>query len=275
MIGQWKLEPIPKNKPTPKRSSASYFEKICDGMCRNGYTTPIWISLHFFISPTTPPYPFALLPPSYLNVFTYFSWGILCTYLIFAISSCMMTIVIIFVTYGFLMHNVLKNELFPQSRNGYTTHDQLRNKGNLFRAYRQFEILHKYANSTFEHVILPGQILVTQGCLSCNYVLLTSWTNLDVSSISILIMWTFLGITMWTVFLLTTSLVSTQGRRMLDSWKFLNWSKAEMKYMKKFKKGCRPLGVRVGGFYCVKQINVLKYLHGIFRGTFRALLALG
>lgn len=121
---------------------------------------------------------------------------------------------------------------------------------------------------------MPAQAIFTENCLFSNFVLITQWNHLDVGTASVLALFSIFGFIILSIDLVAGSYIYMQSQRMLSSWKFFDWPKVKKKYLGKFKKGCRPLAVRAGGYFCIRRLSVLKFWQGIVRGTFRALLAL-
>lgn len=57
------------------------------------------------------------------------------------------------------------------------------------------------------------------------------------------------------------------------SWKRHTWeSKPKARYMRKFRKACRPLLIRYQETFVVKRITPFVYVKGVIRGIFRAVL---
>lgn len=268
-LGEWK----PTFKPEKDRLTY-YFDRFILSLAIACVTCPVWIGLHFFIFPTNPAYPFSFLPPSYLNTWTYLGFGAYYTLALYGVWTSLMTVGLMGATYAFMIFSVLRKDLMGRTKLGYSTLNTLRTRENLPRVYRELEILHKYLIFSFDHIIIPTQSIATQICLSCNFILITGWADLDLATASILILWSCGGLSVWTAFLLTGSYIFNQGKKITASWKYLDWTRGDKKYMGKFKKGCRPLAIRVGGYFCVRKLSVLKFWQGIVRGTFRALLAL-
>jgi len=59
------------------------------------------------------------------------------------------------------------------------------------------------------------------------------------------------------------------------SWKSLKTkSKLESKYVNKFRKGCKPVYIGLIGVFAIKRLTLPKYIYGLTRSIFRALLAI-
>lgn len=62
---------------------------------------------------------------------------------------------------------------------------------------------------------------------------------------------------------------------MLTSWRNLHYkSPKEMKYFKKYAKTCQPLTFGAPGVFTIKRLTVLTFSMNVFKGTFKAVLAL-
>lgn len=234
---------------------------------------PFLMVTHYFIFPFSPAYPFCVIP-SWFNSYTYLALGIIYLRLLHGVFGNLTTVSVFGIAYVFVLFNVIHKEFLGRSKKGYSTEPCLRERDNLPRVYREFEILHKNVNLCFQHIIIPLQTIITQLSLFCNFTMITQGHNLDLTTSIILCFWSSGTLVIWTAFLTTGGYIYLQGKTTLSSWKYLKWSKWDKKYMSKFRRGCRPLALRVGGYYCVRRLSVLKFWQGIVRGTFRALLAL-
>lgn len=250
-----------------------YLDLICALLTIACVCCPFLMTAHYFIFPFSPAYPFVLATDLF-HPLTYLAIGLIYLRLLHAVFANLTTICLLGLVYVFVLFHVLHKEFLGRSSKGYNTEPALRTRINLPGIYRQFEILHKNVNLCFEHLIIPLQTIITQLCLFCNFTIISQGQNLDATTGVILGFWSAGGLVIWTVFLTTGGYVYLQGKNTLASWKYLEWPKPDKRYMSKFKMGCRPLAIRVGGYYCVRRLSVLKFWQGIVRGTFRALLTL-
>lgn len=129
-------------------------------------------------------------------------------------------------------------------------------------------------NAVLAPVLIPAQAIVTQFSLSCNYLLIRDWAYLDATSTSLLVLWSGGVLFLWTVVLSSGGYIQSQGRRTIVSWKYFNWPRAKKAELSRFRRSCKPLAIRAGGYFCIGKLTLLKFFRGIVRGTFRALLAL-
>jgi hypothetical protein len=139
--------------------------------------------------------------------------------------------------------------------------------------YRTLELLHKQAMSIFGVMLLPGQTLLGQFILYSNYTLIKHWNELD-STIKCVV--TILDLT---VLCFWFSILEVCGRFYMEATKSLKSLKLlpvrnrmETRYLSKFRKSTRPLTISYGEVFKIKRLSVLKFLRGIVKGTFRALL---
>lgn len=168
-------------------------------------------------------YPTSLLTSLQLGIFPYLAYGVFYTWMLFAIWANISVNGIILGSYGFLIFNVLQRELMGHSKTGYSTRNVLRSENNLTRVYREFEILHKYVNSIFEHILLPAHIVCGQVCIACNFMLITGRKYLDGTTVLILVFWSTCALTVWSIILVMGSFVYSHGEEVLSLWKYLDW----------------------------------------------------
>jgi len=51
-------------------------------------------------------------------------------------------------------------------------------------------------------------------------------------------------------------------------------SNFESKYASKYRKGCKPIQIGLIGVFTIKQLSSPKYIYGLTKGIFRALLTI-
>jgi hypothetical protein len=162
------------------------------------------------------------------------------------------------------------NEFRPnQSR--YRTINALRKPMNLVLEYRMVEILHKLGMSTFGSLLLPFHILMGQFILFSNVSALRGGKDFDFNFIIL----SFYAQAAWFCVLEFGGRFHKNSTKTVKSWKYFNFkTKAEAKYMSKFRKACVPLCLEAKGVFSVKRLSVLKFIRSVVRGTFRAVLTL-
>jgi len=227
------------------------------------------VKYHYFLRPHDKIYPFSLFPSSFFNIVSYLVYGFCTLYL--DISCWVLTGFIIFLVLTFcaVMLPLIYVE-FVAKKSCYEFSPRFRTVVNLPSAYRSVEILHLNVNQILEFGIIPLQASIGQNTLYCNFLLITRWNQIDISTKIILASWIGTLCTCWTFGLDFAGRFNTQAKVLLRSWDHWEWSKRDMKLIKRFQKSCRPLGMRAGPYYCIKKRSVLLFLRGIFEGTFRA-----
>lgn len=232
------------------------------------------ISCHYFLFPTNPIYPFSVFPIWFFNPVTYIFNGLIWIYLLISLWSNVIFVVTCSLIFVMFIIKTIYNTAFVSNQASYDTLNSLRTSRNLPLAYLKVEILHKNVNNLIEPFIIPVQTLITQIVLYCNYILITQWDHLETMIVAILLMFAILFTVLWTVGLEIAGQFHRTNIHILRSWKYFDWSKSEMKQLSKFRKARRPLAFRVGGYYCIKRLHVLKFLKGLTNGTLRAVLAM-
>ncbi|OXA45300.1 hypothetical protein Fcan01_20189 [Folsomia candida] len=175
---------------------------------------PVWVLLHYLIFPTNAAY-----PCSFMWLFCrwelYLLSGGSYFWLLISIFSNITTVSIFtLVIYIFVICTILSKEFFAPSvrkTRNYTTSNSLRSPGNLQLAYRTFELLVKNANDVIAPVLVPAQAVITQFSLSCNYLLILDHASLDLTSASLLLLWSGGALALWTVVLAFGGYIHTQG----------------------------------------------------------------
>jgi hypothetical protein len=155
----------------------------------------------------------------------------------------------------------------------YRTSNRMRRFENFSTEYRTLELLHKQAMSIFGVMIIPEQNLVGQFVLYSNYTLIKYWNELDFTIKCVITMMDLTVLCFWFIILEVCGRFYMEAAKSLKSWKLLPVrNRMEAKYLSKFRKASRPLVIGFGEVFKIKRLTVLKFLRGIVKGTFRALL---
>ena len=191
----------------------------------------------------------------------------------FSVWSLLMSVGFLIAAYFSVFLKIFPREFKPNQKQ-YNTINALRCPNNLPVQYRSLEVLHKNALEIAAPCIIPIQVIFTNLCLFCNFTLITQWNKMNTVTKAVLLLWTCAVLVAWITGLQFGGWMRLKSIQVLRSWYFYEWSKADMKYMRRFQRSCKPLAIRVGKMYCIKRNSVLTFLRGIVRGTFRALLTL-
>jgi hypothetical protein len=107
-----------------------------------------------------------------------------------------------------------------------------------------------------------------------NYALITVGYELGGITITVIVIFAVVLMTIWVTILEATGTFHKQAETLLESFKRGYWSGGKDRlYMDKFRKSCRPLGFRSGGGFCVTRLTGLKFIQGIVVGTLRIFLS--
>jgi len=158
---------------------------------------------------------------------------------------------------------------FRPNQSGYTTSNRMRIPYNLMHAYRTVEVVHRMGMDLIGKLILPYYTIAGQFILFCNVLGLQEETT-DV----ILLLLSFVAQCTAFSALEFGGKFSKNAIATVKSWKYLNYSYFDKKWLNKFRKSCIPLRIETKGYFVVKRLTVLKFLRSIVKGTFRALITL-
>jgi hypothetical protein len=133
---------------------------------------------------------------------------------------------------------------------------------------RSFQLLHKCIMGCIGFVYFPLHSITGQCVVFCLYSLIKHWGGLDSASKGLL------GMIGTSLLLFWLGVLDCGGRfYKLNRRSMLSWKKGG-KYVSKFCKSCKPLGIGLEGTFIIKRLSVLKFLRAVVKGTFRALVAL-
>ncbi|CAL8106442.1 unnamed protein product [Orchesella dallaii] len=184
------------------------------------------------------------------------------------------TVMMLFL-YGIVVFSMLIDEFCLNLRK-YRTIDTFRNLDDLMFNYRCFQILQSCSMEVFGYILVPIQSTIMNLVVFCNFMMLIHGSELQIITLATMSLWSILCTSSWTFILFLGGYMHKSSERTFRSWKVHPWgSKNERKIMSKFRKSCRPVLIQFGNMYVIRKRTCLKFLRGITKGTFRALLALG
>lgn len=161
------------------------------------------------------------------------------------------------------------------ARGKHKTYPSFRTVSHFPMEYRKLEILHSYAMAIWGIYVVPFQAFALNFVLYANYVLIRNWDHLDFLMRCLVLLWTVSIQVFWYLVLHLAGRYYLFSQRNRGSWKFLGVRDAqEAKFMAKFKKSTRPLGIGQNGYFIIKPLSVVKFVKGVVRGTVRVLLTM-
>lgn len=190
-------------------------------------------------------------------------------------ASLISALIVFVLSTALLIYPILSRELRP-GQNDYATLPELRTTPeNIVLVYRTLEIYVKNLLIRFGSIVLPVQAYLSQFVLILNYVLIKNGHEMTGVSIMVALTWSLACQMAWIILLSLAAIFAKEAKVTTKSCKYFEFSsKLEKKYMSKFAKSCKPLFVGKEGVFRVSKKTVLKFLQGIVRGTFRALITL-
>lgn len=190
--------------------------------------------LVYLVTPLTAQMPYEALPPNWQGWVAYLLIGYWFSQLARRVCVIFFFMVISVLIYVICLHPIIKSDL--------RSDEPLRFEEvqNLSLAYRSVEVWHQYFLENCGYLLIPMQFLVGQFALVVNYSLITQWGDMHSSSKGCLIFVSVMVQAWWLGFVSFGAWFSNNSIKILKSWKQLPGnSKAEIKYMGKFKKSCR------------------------------------
>lgn len=199
---------------------------------------------------------------------------------LYVISACLLMtsfFICYFVLYGMnvVLFYTLELRLgFHDSK--YCTISTLRKQPDcLATVYRAFQILHQYFLLQFGPILLFADGVLMMNCIYITFVLIRYWNELEAYAKAPLLVQDILGMLVWSGIVEIGRLLNNRGNKVPNSWMRSNWRSAfEQKFIKKFRKSCKPLLLAYGTQYVVRNKSLLMFYKGVIRGTFRMLLSL-
>ncbi|OXA53964.1 hypothetical protein Fcan01_10482 [Folsomia candida] len=155
------------------------------------------------------------------------------------------------------------------------TYNLLRTVKYLPHEYACVQLLHQRVNDSFGNLmgILHGEFL--NFIISCYVILALNWNLMDIYAKMQLLVPSITSQLCWSIGLKIAGSFYKSLNAMLKSWRNLHHkSPEEMKYFKKYAKTCQPLTFGAPGVFTIKRLTVLTFSMNVFKGTFKAVLAL-
>lgn len=174
-----------------------------------------------------------------------------------------------------LVYPILSLEL-RSGQGHYETIPELRRTPiRIILVYRALEIYVKNLLIRFGSVILPLQAFISQFILIINFVLVKHGREMTDILVMVAVIWTVASQVVWITVLTLSATFQKEAVATRRSWKSFEFrTRFEKRYMNKFTRSCKPLYIGTGDVFRISKKTVLKFLQGIVRGTFRALITL-
>jgi hypothetical protein len=252
-----------------------YLSRLAAFLSIFSVSTPIILTMHFILYPNSNIYLLLSWIPSSLRNYwlTVVLYGGFWFWIQLACWSAIIISLIFMASYAVVIIPLVYVELV-KGRKSYKTNSSLRWGQNLALEYRKLEVLHLNLNDAFGWLILPQGALIGDAILFCNYALISIGDELDGITATVLVTFAAGLMIIWVSVLEAGGVFHKQAIELQESWKYSKWTtKGETLFMKKFRKSCRPLGIRCGGVFCVKRLTGQEFVQGIVSGTLRILLA--
>ncbi|OXA48074.1 hypothetical protein Fcan01_16919 [Folsomia candida] len=147
----------------------------------------------------------------------------------------------------------------------------------LVHVYRSAQLAIKELRLFFGKYVPIIQNLMGHLAISSGYVLIVEGTKIDIATRTTLFLCVPSVVLSWAALITCGAKIQKSAKDCLTSWKVHGdqWeSWGDRKYMSKFRKSCKPLYFGWDGFMVVTHKSVMKFMQGIIRSLFRALLAL-
>ncbi|OXA38242.1 hypothetical protein Fcan01_27047 [Folsomia candida] len=144
--------------------------------------------------------------------------------------------------------------------------------------YRSLQLGMKEIRLVFGRYLPIIQTFLGQLGISTGYVLIAEGGKIDlVTRLTFSICVPF-AVLSWVALMTCAAKIQKSAKDCLTSWRVHgggHWeSRADRKYMSKFRKSCKPMFFGLDGFLVLTHKSVMKFMQGIIRGVFRTLLAL-
>jgi len=239
---------------------------------------PFTITVHFALFPQLPFYFVSLFVDMQPILFR--SILIPCSFVYWLILRNIVASMMLYnnmtVNYAMTVYPIICNEL-RINKPPYRTVRHLREPPTLTTFYRSVEILTKEYNHIYRPVFVTVHIIITQFILVIIFGLILAWNEIDNIIKSNLIAVAVMTVILWAGILQFGGWLVNNSIETFYSWKFISYLHPKRKFLSKFRKSCRPLGIRVDENYgqvLVKKKSVLKFIKSIIKGTLNGLLAL-
>jgi hypothetical protein len=164
----------------------------------------------------------------------------------------------------------------------YWTSDNLRELSHIKLNFLCLGLLLNRVDEVIRPLLMTLQFLVQGTIIVCNYLLIE--THEESSFVSLVILFG-LSETMnvaWISMIHVSSGIHKVSKEAIQSWRCSGISEARMrsgksierKLFKKFRRSCKPLGIKWGNFFIATRYRILEFCIVVSKGTSRLLIAL-
>jgi len=181
------------------------------------------------------------------------------------------------VTYGVLSTSFISKEFYVSRKlsSKNETINSFRKSQNIIRFYRSIQVLHKSFLRVVGPTFVPLHCCSLKLTIFCNFVIIRHYETTPRSVIIILAIWSLACTLVWGLILEKGGYTYKCCERTMNSWKIYDWgSRRSNAIISKFIRSCKLFTWNFGGSYKMGRFCVLKFLNGLGKGTFRALLTL-
>lgn len=159
----------------------------------------------------------------------------------------------------------------------YKTSDFLRkDPHHLIITWRTMQYITRLINIELGFCLLYIQGTIKSMLLVCAVTLVYQWNSSGILIRGLMMFGGIFGALIWCVVLTLAGFQYSWSKETIESWKREYWlRKEDWRYIERFKMSCRPLSVGDGKRYHIQPVTMLRFLNGLSKNTFTALITYG
>lgn len=233
-------------------------------------------SAHFFLFPADPVYPICqVVTLPYIGPVAYITFSIVVVYTICKVLCTLQFMSENVILYYFVFWELLYHEL-RMAQPKYKVSNNLRKFPNIVYIHRSLHLFLGMLNSSQGLIFPVTHSIVIKMSVFIQVSLIRKWAQLDNLTICLLLFSWLSGQSIWLGALHFAGRMVRESKNTVITWKAENvWgSRADTKFMGKFRKSCPPMTINYHNVYKLKRSSILKFLKTVCRGALRALLAI-
>lgn len=237
----------------------------------------ILFCLHFFVFPHSPIHLTSEIKVGDLVSWVYWSYGVVFTWMALTIvwTFAMIYFMLLFY-YLFFIPIYSKEFVLGLNVRKRKSVENMRQIKIFTLVYRCIEIIINMQNEITSFTLVPLQSEVMYHCMFCYMVAIRMHQKFNATAVGGVVTFATGILLAWLLALKIFGQVGSWNKKTLKSWTTqgkMHWkNKADIRYMKKFQKSCKPLCVAYKTYFIVKPFTVLRCLMKIMTVIFKALL---